>query len=140
MNKVLKEAVLEKLIYLDDTVFRKTVTGYKPIPVDGEYVETKVNGIKLKTTLSSLCYLLQTGEWVGCVSRKNENKSFHLDNLRIGKRPVARVLCDNSTDLTTVLWREDGVRKQKTYNSYETDNITYLLNNLKDYEIRRKIK
>lgn len=140
MNKTLKEAVLEKLIYKDGVVFRKTAGGYKPIPVDGEHIETKVGGMKLKTTLPSLCYLLQTKEWVGVVTKVNENKPLHLDNLRIGKKPVARLMCDSETDLTTVSWKEGNTRKQKTYNSYETDNITYLLNRLKDYEIRRKVK
>lgn len=140
MNNALREAVLEKLIYKDGVVLRKTASGYKPIPVDGEYVETRVSGMKLKTTLPSLCYFLQTKEWVGSVTKLNENKTLHLDNLLVGKKPVARVLCDSRTDLTTILWRENGVRKQKTYNSYETDNITHLLNSLKGYEIRRKIK
>lgn len=139
MNKALKEAVLQKLVYKDGVVYRKTQNGLKPIPVEDNYVETRVSCMKLKTNLASLCYFLQTNEWVGIVTKVNENKSYHLDNLRVGKKPVARVLCDSETDLTTVYWKQNGSRRQKTYNSYETDNITYLLNGLVGYEVLKKV-
>lgn len=136
MNKSLREAVLQKLVFRDGVVYRATASGLKPLPFDDTYVETKVSGMKLKTTLPRLCYFLQTKEWQPVVDVIDSKKPMTLDNLVIGKQKTLMAKYDCTTHLTSFYWKDGSSRKQKTIDSSSTEEITNFIQKMKEYKIK----
>ena len=138
MNNSLRLAILDKLVLKENKVYRKTSYGLKPLPVDGEYVETKVNGMKLRASIASICYLLQTGTWNTSARKRCSSRSYDLENLTVGTKSTVRVLHSESDSKTKIIWTDGKKRRQKTFNAFEHESITKCISGLGDCNIKRQ--